>query len=88
MSNKSRYQEPRVGITVRLAKKDVMAKGDHFSQEQWEALKKLRPDITASSLVQLALAEYAKILPDILIQEQEKELERLRELKNYLYTTD
>lgn len=52
MSNKSRYQEPRVGITIRLAKKDVMAKGDHFSQEQ------------------------------------EKELERLRELKNYLYTTD
>lgn len=39
MSNKPRYQEPRVGITIRLAKKDVMAKGDHFSQEQWEALK-------------------------------------------------
>lgn len=65
-----------------------MAKGDYFSQEQWEALKQLRPELSGSSLAQLALVEYAKNLPDILIKEQEQELERLRALKQFLHTAE
>lgn len=88
MTNKKKYQESRFGITVRLAKKDEMIKSDHFSLEQWDALRALQPHLGNSSLVQMALLHYSKILPDLLIAEQEKELERLRSLKTTLFTTD
>ncbi|ANZ48960.1 hypothetical protein HOV30_gp111 [Erwinia phage Derbicus] len=71
----------RTNLTVRLAKKADMSKSEIFSAEQWEELKKLRPNIPGSILVQHALLHYAKTLPSLLIEEHEKELERLHQVK-------
>lgn len=75
------WQGKRFGITLRLAKKEDLGTTEVFSHEQWEALRKLRPAMGGSTLLQHALLHYARILPDLLIEEQEKELERLRQLK-------
>lgn len=87
-AKKPPYQESRLGITIRLAKKDEMSRNDYFSQEQWDAIKQLRPNMTGSTLVQKALAAYAEILADEVIREHEEELQRLHSVKNKLWTAD
>lgn len=85
---KKRYQEARYGLTCRLAKLEEMNKSDQFSSEQWHALRSMRPGVGSSTLIQMALLYYAQHLPDILIAEQEKELERLKTLKNTFFATE
>lgn len=78
----------RTNLTVRLAKRAEMSKSEIFSMEQWEDLKKLRPDISGSVLIQHALLHYAKVLPSLLIEEHEEALSRIREVEARLFTTE
>lgn len=81
------WQGKRLGLTIRLAKKEDFAKGDCFSIEQWKALSELHGGPN-SHLVQEALLHYSKILPDLLIKKQEEEVERLKGIKSLLFTEE
>lgn len=84
MTNTKKYQENRRGITIRLANRGDMTPSESFSQEQMAELEALLPDVSTSRIVQMALLHYSKVLPDLIIKEQEEKLQTLRGIKERL----
>ncbi|EHV4349840.1 hypothetical protein K0L68_001368 [Salmonella enterica] len=77
----------RLSKTIRLPQQRNVRKGDVFTAEEWVALKALFPDETDSYVVQMALKEFAKNAPEMLLRKKEEELNMLRNSVDVLFKT-
>ncbi|QVW55242.1 hypothetical protein pEaSNUABM29_00202 [Erwinia phage pEa_SNUABM_29] len=75
----------RLTKTIRLPQQRNVRKGDVFTAEEWVALKALFPAETDSHVVQMALKEFAKNAPAMLLQKKEDELAVLRDGVDVLF---
>lgn len=75
----------RLSKTIRLPRQRNVRKGDVFTAEEWVALKALFPTETDSHVVQMALKEFAKNAPAMLLQKKEEELALLRDGVDVLF---
>ncbi|ECB7586612.1 hypothetical protein E1K63_11755 [Salmonella enterica subsp. enterica serovar Oranienburg] len=77
----------RLSKTIRLPQQRNVRKGDVFTAEEWVALKALFPDETDSHVVQMALKEFAKNAPEMLLRKKKEELNMLRNSVDVLFKT-
>ncbi|EAN5277784.1 hypothetical protein EIT72_00165 [Salmonella enterica] len=77
----------RLSKTIRLPQQRNVRKGDVFTAEEWVALKALFPDETDAHVVQMALKEFAKNAPEMLLRKKEEELNMLRNSVDVLFKT-
>ncbi|HHS7556439.1 TPA: hypothetical protein ACTPQ1_004733 [Salmonella enterica] len=77
----------RLTKTIRLPYKANVRRGDIFTAEEWVALSALFPGETDSHIVQMALHEFAKLAPQLLLKKKEKELALLRDGVDVLFKT-